>query len=207
MHQKFAFFKRLRLRSIYGIKYTAAVALSLLLAAETTLAATAVAVGGRSEESIELAQDSSTPEVDDLLIEGVRLFQEGSAESLQQAIQVLQQAQQLYQAAGTQSGEAACFVGIGSVYNALGERQQALEYYNQALPLIRAVEDRAGEARVLYGIGSVYDALGERQQALEYYNQALPLIRAVEERDLEATTLNNIGLVYNALGERQQALE
>ncbi|MDW8167796.1 MAG: tetratricopeptide repeat protein [Acidobacteriota bacterium] len=89
--------------------------------------------------------------------------------------------------------EAATLIGIGAVYNALGERQKALEYLNQALPIFRAVGNQAGEATTLTGIGRVYAALGERQKALEYYNQALAIHRAVGDRVMEATTLNNIG--------------
>jgi CHAT domain-containing protein/Tfp pilus assembly protein PilF len=154
-----------------------------------------------------IAQSSSNTEADRLYQEGLQLFQEGSAESLRQAIPKFEAAAGLYQKADDQSSQALCFLGIGTVYSDLGEKQQALYYYNQALPLLRAVGDKRGEATTLNNISTVYSDLGEKQQALEYYNQALPLLRAVGDKRGEAITLSNIGLVYDSLGEKQQALE
>ena len=139
--------------------------------------------------------------------EGMKLYQQGSAESLRQAIQKSQEARLLYRAVGDRRGEATTLNNIGRVYSALGEKQKALDYYNEALPILRAVGDRGGEATTLNNIGRVYSALGEKQKALDFFNQALPILRAVGDRRGEATTLNNIGLVYSALGEKQKALD
>jgi len=139
--------------------------------------------------------------------EGKHLYQQGTAESLRQAIPKFEQAVILYRQAGDKRSAALSLLAVGFIYDELGEKQQALEFFNQALPLYRAVEDRRGEATTLNNIGSVYDSLGEKQQALEFFNQALPLLRAVGDLGGEATTLNNIGSVYDSLGEKQQALE
>ncbi|MDM3845653.1 MAG: tetratricopeptide repeat protein [Aphanizomenon gracile PMC638.10] len=139
--------------------------------------------------------------------EGMKLYQQGSAESLRQAIQKWQEALSLYRVVNDKKNEAKTLVWIGFVYDALGEKQKALDFYNQALPIRRAVGDRRGEATTLNNIGSVYGDLGEKQKALDYYNQALPIIRAVGDRGGEATTLNNIGSVYDDLGEKQKALD
>jgi CHAT domain-containing protein/tetratricopeptide (TPR) repeat protein len=139
--------------------------------------------------------------------EAIELFDQGTAESLRQAIPKFEQAVILYRQAGEKGSEALCLVALGRIYDLLGEKQTALEYYNQALPLTRAVGDRGGEATTLNNIGVVYDDLGEKQKALEYYNQALPLRRAVGDRGGEAATLTNIGYVYDSLGEKQKALE
>ncbi len=84
-----------------------------------------------------------------LLEEGKALYQQGSAESLRQAIQKLQEARLLYRAVGDSEAlrrnrgvEATTLNNIGAVYNALGEKQKALDYYNQALPISRAVGDK-----------------------------------------------------------------
>ncbi|WGV27941.1 CHAT domain-containing protein [Halotia branconii] len=139
--------------------------------------------------------------------EGWELYQQGTAESLRQAIGKLQEALKLWQQVDDKPWEAITLNNIGRVYDLLGEKQQALKYYNQALPIFRAVKDGRGEATILNNIGLVYNSLGEKQQALKYYNQALPISRAVEDRRGEATILNNIGLVYNSLGEKQEALK
>ncbi|NCS12159.1 MAG: tetratricopeptide repeat protein [Microcystis aeruginosa G13-09] len=144
----------------------------------------------------------------------MQLFQQGTAESYQQAITKWEQALPLWRNVGDKAQEAFINLALGRVYDLLGFKPKALEYYNQALPLYQSLKDRTGEATTLNNIGSVYDALGEKQKALDYYQQALPLWRAVgaaegtqSARAGEATTLNNIGLVYDALGEKQKALD
>ncbi|NJN37656.1 MAG: tetratricopeptide repeat protein [Acaryochloridaceae cyanobacterium CSU_3_4] len=69
-------------------------------------------------------------------------------------------------------------MGIGNVYQALGENQKALKYLNQALPIRRAVGDYEGEANTLNNIGVVYSDLGENQKALESFNQTLSIRRS-----------------------------
>jgi len=97
--------------------------------------------------------------------------------------------------------------GLGSYYNAAGEKQKALQYHEQSLIICREQKDQENEAATLNNIGLVYKTLGENERALEYYEQALPLLRAVGDRGGEAATLNNIGAVYANLGENERALE
>ncbi|MFW5666841.1 MAG: tetratricopeptide repeat protein, partial [Coleofasciculus sp.] len=163
----------------------------------------------RAEEiaPIRIAQTDKRAEAERLTNQGMELFRQGTAESLQQAIEKWETALPLWREVGDQSEEAFINLALGRTHALLGFKQKALDYYNQALPLYRKLEDRAGEAVTLNNIGGVYSALGEKQQALEYYQQSLPLRRAVGDRAGEAVTLNNIGAVYDDLGEKQQALE
>ena len=146
------------------------------------------------DDSSKIAQSpAATKEnAERLFEEGMTLYQQGSAESLRQAIQKWQEALSLYRVMNDKKNEANTLVWIGRVHSDLGEKQKALDFFNQALPLIRAVGDRGGEATTLNNIGGVYSDLGEKQKALDYYNQALPLIRAVGDPSGEATILDNI---------------
>ncbi|MBD2712993.1 CHAT domain-containing tetratricopeptide repeat protein [Limnospira platensis] len=183
--------------------------LSVMLGESVVATSSQLKTSSSSLEStpIILAQNSSNSEADRLRQEGLQLFQQGTAESLRQALEKWQVARQLYRAAGDRRGEAVTLLSMGRINDLLGEKQTALDYYNQALPLYRAVGDRGGEATTLSNIGAVYDSLGEKQTALDYLNQALPLFRAVEDIGGEAATLNNIGHVYDSLGEKQTALD
>ena len=154
-----------------------------------------------------MVQADTRTQAQQLFDEGVQLFQEGTAESLKQAIIKWEAALPLWRELEDKSQEAFTLLLIGLVYNNLGFNQKALEYDNQALSIYRAIKDRTGEALTLNNIGGVYGDLGEKQRALDYYQQALPLSRAVGDHAAVATTLNNIGLVYFALGENQQALD
>ncbi|MGB3642286.1 MAG: CHAT domain-containing tetratricopeptide repeat protein [Rivularia sp. (in: cyanobacteria)] len=151
--------------------------------------------------------DITRAEAKKLTDEGLQLFQQGTAESLKQALGKWEKALELWQKVGDKEGQANIMLGIGRIYDLLGYKQKALKLYNQALPLSREVKDKNGEAVTLNNIGVVYDSLGDKQQALKFYNQALPLIREVEDKNQEAKTLNNIGFVYDSLGDKQQALK
>ncbi|MBD0310962.1 MAG: tetratricopeptide repeat protein, partial [Microcoleus sp. T1-bin1] len=139
--------------------------------------------------------------------EADRLYQQGTAQSLRQAIAKWEEALKLYREAGDRRGEANTLTNIGQVYSDLEEQQKALEYYSQSLPLSRAVGDRKQEATILNSIGSACSYLGEKQKAREYFSQSLLLHREAGNRYGEATTLNNIGLVYLELGDNQKAKE
>jgi tetratricopeptide (TPR) repeat protein/CHAT domain-containing protein len=152
-------------------------------------------------------QPANSDAAEQVLREAWQLYQQGTAESLREAIPKFEQAVILYRQADDKGSEALSLLALGYIYSSLGEKQRALEYYDQALPLFQAVGDRGREASTLNNIGSVYDDLGELQKALEYYDRALPLVQAVGDRRGEATTLNNIGAVYSSLGELQTALE
>ncbi|MEW6736719.1 MAG: tetratricopeptide repeat protein [Acidobacteriota bacterium] len=139
--------------------------------------------------------------------EGQLLRTSENAETSLKAIEKYKQALSFFRAIEDHSGEALTLIGIGSIYDSLGEKQKALDFYNEALPIIKAVGDRYEEAATLNNIGAVYDSQGNKQKALDFYNEALPIIRAIGDRRGEAATLNNIGFAYDSLGEKRKALD
>jgi len=153
-----------------------------------------------------IAQTDPNVEAERLLMQGVELFRQGTAESKKQAIVAWEKALQLYQQGGNLVGQAASLSGLGRIYSDLGDKQQALDYYNQSLPLWRQVGDKAGEATTLNNIGRVYDALGDKQQALDYFNQSLPLSRQAGDKAMEATTLGNFASLKRSQGNLTEAL-
>ncbi|MBD2615063.1 CHAT domain-containing protein [Nostoc punctiforme FACHB-252] len=186
---------------------------SLTLLLSAVMLADAVGATPRNQ-GLQIAQQPGTTQqnatraaAEQATQEGWELYQQGTAESLRQAIVKWQEALKLWQQVDDKRWEATILNNIGNVYDSLGEKQQALKYLNQALPIFRAVQDNKGEATTLVGIGFVYDSLGEKQQALKYYNEALFIRRAVEDRGGEAAILVGIGNVYSSLGEKQQALK
>ena len=119
-----------------------------------------------AQQSGNTQQNATRADAGRVYQEGAQLYQQGTAESLRQAIGKFLEALKLWQQINDKRSQAATLNNIGSIYYLLGEKQQALTYYNQALPIARAVGDRAGEATILAGIGDVYNDLGENQQAL-----------------------------------------
>ncbi|HBK62916.1 MAG TPA: hypothetical protein DD000_05125, partial [Cyanobacteria bacterium UBA11166] len=166
-----------------------------------------------SRVRMEVAQESNSRQeyatrvaAQKLFDEGMELFEQGTAESLQQAIGKWEDALPLYRELGDRYWQSFTLTWIGSIYDDLGEKQKSLNYYNQALPLIQSLGDPVGEAAILNNIGKLYIELGQKQKALDYLNQALPLFQAVNDKAYEASTLNNIGAIYDDLGEKQKAL-
>jgi CHAT domain-containing protein/tetratricopeptide (TPR) repeat protein len=141
-----------------------------------------------------------------LFAEGQRLLDEGTPNSLKQALEKFENVLPLWQKLGDRRAEAVTLYNTGYIYDALDEKQKALDYYQRALPMLTAVGDHYKEAVTLNNIGLIYDALGEKRKALEFYNLALPLLRATGNVRTSAVTLVNIGLAYDSLGEKQKAL-
>ncbi|MBE9207032.1 CHAT domain-containing protein [Nostoc sp. LEGE 06077] len=134
-------------------------------------------------QTLQIAQQPTQPDATrtaakQAFNEGLELYQQGTAKSLQQALEKFQIALPLWQKLGDKSYEAVTLVGIGRVYSDLGEKQQALSFYNQALPLIRAVGDRAGEATTLNNIAYIERGKGNLQTAL---TQIAAAVKIVEE--------------------------
>ncbi|WP_341528676.1 CHAT domain-containing protein [Nostoc sp. UHCC 0302] len=136
-----------------------------------------------------------------------QLYEQGTAESLTQAIAKFTEALSLYRQIGDQKSEAFTLAHIGKIYSDLGQQQKALSYLNQALLLRRQIGDKTGETITLNNIGNVYSDIGEPQKALDFFHQALVLKRKMGDKAGEAITLNNIGNVYLDSGEPQKALD
>ena len=120
----------------------------------------------------------------------------------EKALDYLQQALSLAQAAGDKAEEVAILSQIGGAYSLTGQPQKALDYLQQALPLVQG----AGEATILIAIGGTYSDTGQPQKALTYYQRALPIMKAVGDKAGEATILITIGQVYSGTGQPQKAL-
>lgn len=153
-----------------------------------------------------LAQVGTTPTADALVQQGLRLYRAGNGASLQQAIEVWQQAAQAYAEAGNVAGQAITLVSIGRIHADLGNGQNALAYYNRALPLLQATGERSWEGTTLNNMGSVYQDLGQYEQALMAYQAALVIRQAGQDRVGTGATLSNIGAVYDNRGQYEQAL-
>ncbi|MBD2212108.1 CHAT domain-containing protein [Nostoc linckia FACHB-104] len=186
--------------------YTFTCLLSLALLSES-VGAKATVKQTQIAQQPTTTQDATRTAAQKALNEGAQLYKQGTAESLRQAIEKWQEALVLWRKVGDKQFEAITLLGIGRIYDDLGEKPKALENYSNALPLLRVTGDKGGEATTLNNIGLVYSDLGEKRKALEYFNNALPLRRAVGDKLGEASTLNNIGGVYSALGEKRKALE
>ncbi len=169
---------------------------------------------------VEIAQQQSVTDTENrevlrveaqrLSIEGMQLFNQGTLQSLKQAISKWEKALFLWQKVEDKRWQTTIVLGIGRIYDDLGDKQQSQKFYEQALQLNSSTGDKSERATILNNLGKVHNDLGNRKEALKSYNQALqilPLNGSIEDEAQKATTLSNIGFVYKDLGDFQQALK
>ncbi|MEL6463166.1 MAG: tetratricopeptide repeat protein [Cyanobacteria bacterium J06621_15] len=116
--------------------------------AESTGVEVAQEQGGNSNQAIR-------KQAEKLSKEGFQLFQQGTAESLKQALGRWEKALEFWRKVGDKEGQATVMLGIGRINDLLGDKQQALKFYNQALLLRREVGDKSGQATTLHNIGLI----------------------------------------------------
>jgi CHAT domain-containing protein len=121
-------------------------------------------------------QPANSDAAEQVFQEALQLFQQGTAESLQEAIPKFEQAVILYRQADDKGSEAVSLLYIGRVYNLLGEKQKALEYNDRALPLSQAVGDRGGEANTLFNVASLQRSQGNLKEALTLMDSAITIV-------------------------------
>ncbi|MFN6569425.1 tetratricopeptide repeat protein [Dendronalium sp. ChiSLP03b] len=161
---------------------------------------------------LQIAQQTTTPQNakrvqgQQLLQEAQKLYEQGTAESQQQAIAKYAAALKIWQEIGDRNLAANTLIAIGKVYFQLSEAKKALDFYNQGLAIQVAQKDLQGQADTLYTIGRIYAGLGEPQKALNSLNQALEIQRARKELAGQGETLTIIGAVYFSVGDNQKAL-
>ncbi|MEM7717465.1 MAG: tetratricopeptide repeat protein, partial [Cyanobacteria bacterium P01_A01_bin.68] len=100
--------------------------ISLFLLSESS-AVSAGNYGLKIVQKLETTQQNNTrAEAEKLINEGAQLFKQGTAESLTKAREKLQAALVLWEKLEDKSWQAVTLLGIGSVYDDLGEKQKAL---------------------------------------------------------------------------------
>ena len=102
---------------------------------------------GNSNQAIRLQAQKLTKE-------GLQLFQQGTAESLKQALGKWEKALGLWRKVGDKKPQATILLSIGRINHLLGYKQKALKFYNQALSVFRKIDDKK-HYRVTHSFRSV----------------------------------------------------
>lgn len=176
------------------------------------VAVVSLALVGATPILVAIAEEVTTPdprltEAETAFAAGVKLVQEGSPESLQQALVQLNQALLLYQQVGLGSQAAETWLGLGLVYKSLGDLRASLEAYQEALSYYESSDRILDAAYSLNQIGKIHYELGDYQKAVEVYQQAIIFYGQGGDLRGKAYALNNLGAVYEPLGKFQEALE
>ncbi|HEY7543958.1 MAG TPA: CHAT domain-containing tetratricopeptide repeat protein, partial [Blastocatellia bacterium] len=139
--------------------------------------------------------------------EAMNLRLQGTAQSLNSAIEKLQDALPLIRGIRDRYGESEALGNMGAAYFALSDYQKTIEMFTLALAIWRETGDRQGQA-VAYGyIAGAQNGLGEWEKVIETLKKALLIHQAQGDRLSEAITLSSISTFYSKVGDLEKGLE
>ncbi len=122
-----------------------------------------------------------------------------------QAIDVYDDANELFASIGNRYWQAVSLNNIAGVYFRRDQLAKAQNYYTRALPIFRELHRDAAVAIVLNNLSPVVGNQGNLTQAVEYEKQSLALHRATGTPRSIASVLLNLGLTSFALGRLDAA--
>ncbi|XP_078373239.1 tetratricopeptide repeat protein 28-like [Oculina patagonica] len=105
------------------------------------------------------------------------------------------------------AGEATCYVGLGRVFQSLGDYVGAKEYLEKALAINMEIANKAGEAACYVSLGNRFWSLGDYVGAEEYLEKALVIKLEIGDRGGEAACYMSLGNVFRSLGDYFTAKE
>jgi serine/threonine protein kinase/tetratricopeptide (TPR) repeat protein len=143
-----------------------------------------------------------------LVVAGARLI-EGSALAeigdLQLATSALENARQLYNAAGDRWDAANAATNLAYVFMKSGDLARAKTIYQDSLSLYRELGDRKGAAAGLVSLANIFRSEGNLVQARIMHQEALAIYRETGDRIGEAKSQNNMANILSLVGELTEA--
>jgi tetratricopeptide (TPR) repeat protein len=124
-----------------------------------------------------------------------------------EALDVLQQVDDLGRRAADGKIEGMAKGNLGLVFHRLGRYEEARVHHERHLEIARELGDPAGEAKALGNLGLVFHRLGRLDEARAYHERSLAIARAHGSRWVEGLALGNLGAVYADLGRYDAAQE
>ena len=140
-----------------------------------------------------------------LLSDGVSLFDKGTNESRQAAINMIHQALSIFQSVKYGPGEAAALDNLGQMNYVLGNKKEALDFYLKALDVGRASGDKYTEGMALSLLGKYYVNVSALDDGLNYIKQAMPLL--IETKSNASEDLDIVFTLHQLAGEDTKALD
>ncbi len=158
-----------------------------------------------AKEALQIATSGNCKEMKALSLKniGAIYFLTGSYEL---ALTNYNQALDIYEAMGNQTGISACNHNIAYVYEKLSNFDFARRHYAKSLEMDKALGDLAGVAATLNNISILHFHEGHLNLALEMMMQALQISRNIKDPEVEADCLMNIGSVLETQKQYEQAI-
>ncbi|HTW57834.1 MAG TPA: protein kinase [Terriglobales bacterium] len=164
----------------------------------------------RAESSAELAASRGRPIGASLLVAQALQVESQAWERMGQsdkAVEVANQAKELYSSAGNRRSAARCTLTVGDVLYDKGDYAGAKKQFESALAEYRATGAQSGVRAVLERIGNVYYSLGQFSDANHIYRQGLAFDRTINDPGALASDYGNIANALDALGDLSGSLK
>lgn len=113
------------------------------------------------------------------------------------ALNLLQEALQIFQASEDKEGEKKVLLIIGDLYFRIGDYENALLNYFKFLSASKGVEDPSEVLKSYHKIGQVYQTVRDFDPAIEYFSKATILAAQTKDENELALALFALGNVYN----------
>ena len=169
--------------------------------------------------------DAQTQTIQQRRAEAERLRQQGFQHywhegKYESAIQVYQQALEIYRAIRDRNGEATVLHNLGNLlsdygymrhlgyaYTRQGQVEKVIETYQQALKIYREIGNRQGELGILFSLGRLCGSIQDLPKAIEYTQQYLKLFRELHPRDDESSILRYLHGYYLVQANYAKSIE
>ncbi|WUU18486.1 tetratricopeptide repeat protein [Streptomyces sp. NBC_00663] len=126
---------------------------------------------------------------------------------VEESVQALTRARDLYQAAGNRPGEAIAWNNLGIALREVGRVEEAVQAHTRARDVFQAVGDYSGEASTWGSLGIALREVGRVEEAVQALTRARDVFQAVGDRPREAMAWNSLGLALEAAGRVEEAVE
>lgn len=111
-----------------------------------------------------------------------------------------------YQTAHDTEGISYCYIHLGMVLNALGQKDSSLNYYIKAKEICESSNDRRGLLNVLGYLSNILFEKGSYDEAEKYTLQALKIGNEIESISHVMNNQKMLYLIYRAKGNLQKSL-
>nr|WP_282702484.1 tetratricopeptide repeat protein [Streptomyces sp. CC219B] len=126
---------------------------------------------------------------------------------VEEAVQALTRARDLFQAAGDRPREADAWNNLGVTLGDVGRVEEAVQALTRARDLFQAAGDRPREASARNNLGLALGDVGRVEEAVQALTRARDLFQAAGDRPREASAWLHLGIVLKAADRLEEAVE
>jgi tetratricopeptide (TPR) repeat protein len=152
----------------------------------SVVCAPAQAVGGQQSSEQRRAEATEAAKA------GAALQEQGTAQSLRQALEKYGEALKIWREVGDRKREATTLNDMGVVHYRLGEYQEAINSYNAAITIYHETASEKNEAITRRNLALIYQYAGDLPNALEQLNAFLDFMRRNNDQTGQAHGLDDI---------------